>query len=66
MNLTRQDKGMSLLQYYERFESIADTSDSFKTELGIGKGMKYFATNLSSTETADEIYRGISFIMGRG
>ena len=35
---------MSLLQFYERFKSIADTEDSVKTELGTGKGITDFAT----------------------
>ena len=64
MHLTRQNKGMSLLQYYERFNSITDTEDCVNIKLGIGKGMKDFTTQLSATETAAEIYCGISFIMG--
>ena len=30
-------------------------ADSVDIELGIGKGVKYFATQSSATETADEI-----------
>ena len=43
LNLTRKYKGMSLLRYYERFKSIADTENSVNIKLGIGKGMKDFA-----------------------
>ena len=64
LHLTKQDKDMSLLQYYERFKSIAETADYVDIKLGIGKGMKDFVTQSSATETAAEIYRGISFLMG--
>ena len=53
-----------MIQYYEHFRSIADTEYSVGTELVIGKGVKDFATRSSSTETAAEIYGGISFLMG--
>ena len=55
LHLIKQDTGVSLLHYYERFKSIADMADSVDIELGIGKGVKYFATQSSATETEDEI-----------
>ena len=50
---------MSLLQYYERFKSIEYTEESVGIKLGIGKVIKYFATQSSATDNAAEIYRGI-------
>ena len=44
VHLKRQDKGMSLCQYYERFKIIADTADYVNNEMVIGNGMKDFAT----------------------
>ena len=55
---------MSLLQYYERFNSIAETEDSIDVKIGVRKLIKDFATQSSAIDTADEIYCGISFLRG--
>ena len=49
----RQDKGMSLLTYYEKYKSLMDMMDSLEIEAGSDKGMEAFSTdNLKAAGTA--------------
>ena len=64
LHITKQDKGVSLIQYYERFKSITYTAYSVNSELRIRNRMKHFFNKSSATETAAENYCGISFLTG--
>ena len=64
LHSTKQDKGMSLLPYHDRFKSIADTENYVDIKLVIWKGMKEFSTQSSATDTKAETYHRISFLMG--